>query len=446
MATHIVLELDLKTKPTVTLNSKCSNTENYLEIDLEILSLIKTQTSTVGHKSINIIDENVRKSNTAKNVGLLIHPTYEDMANFNIEIKKMLPTYLGCVNFDNAISYDNYDNDSSEPRKWDMISYEIGDKFIRHSDGKKNIYHYATMLLFPPNNIDKFSGGEFILYKNGASDTILYPHLFTKWTIIVFPINIEHECLTITNGTRYLFKSEFELPKVCIDLFENIDTPSNKIPISIDHIKKDVVKYKLNIDSYLKEMETIKQKIVNEEKNIDCLNNNQLNSDMKNILDNIKNSNSKYILLILNKYYNKYNLCDLSGEDRLLYNSLIEQYPNVKLKNINDVGYERQNAGLNFMFDTTEYDIDIMYQKNILKHMPGELSHSKSEYNDQKYDISLIKVSAFILSKSNPLSVLNNDHEDNDETTSNSSDEDSKYNDEAYEDSAYDDNMDDFLG
>lgn len=102
---------------------------------------------------------------------------------------------------DNNLKYDN---------RWKLLKYEI-DGFFKNHINKLGKY---TALLFPPNNFN-LKGGDLIFNIRTPQEKIIKTELFTKYTLVLFPINICYEITPVENGIRYVFK------KILIDSISN---------------------------------------------------------------------------------------------------------------------------------------------------------------------------------------------------------------------------------
>ena len=87
-------------------------------------------------------------------------------------------------------------------RSWHLLMYTEECEFLKHLEAD------YTALLFPPNTIDKFTGGELIIYKDGEK-IIIEPSSFENYKLIIFSKELKHEVLTVLDGTRYVFKKSF---------------------------------------------------------------------------------------------------------------------------------------------------------------------------------------------------------------------------------------------
>jgi len=112
---------------------------------------------------------------------------------------------------------------------WKLLRYDVGCFFDYHVDKQLENNHTHTALIFPPFN--NFEGGDLILTDDIDEDkciirTVIKTDKFSKsnnWTFVCFPINLYHKVQHVTNGQRFVFKSE---------LYTNINTSIdiNKTP------------------------------------------------------------------------------------------------------------------------------------------------------------------------------------------------------------------------
>ena len=162
-----------------------------------------------------IINKNIRNS-------------FVNNSLFNVDFLNIIPTLS-----ENGLETSNCIED------WQLLMYTLDCKFSKHSDSELDY----TILLFPPNNINKFKGGELIIYKDNEK-IVIDPSKFEKYKLIIFSKELEHEVLNVLEGTRYVFKKSFsnKIPRI-----KQIGIPPYTIPNSSDtildggckHIKKN---------------------------------------------------------------------------------------------------------------------------------------------------------------------------------------------------------------
>ena len=116
--------------------------------------------------------------------------------------------------------------------------------------------------------------------------------------------------------------------------------------------------------------------------------------DNIDIANSINNTKDKYILIILNKYYDIPVLDNLEGEDRNLFYYLLKYYKYPRIVNILDVEYIKNSNYLSFKFDPFIENIFVLYQKDIKTNKPcAEINH-KSKYGGINSDRNIIVVTA----------------------------------------------------
>ena len=87
-----------------------------------------------------------------------------------------------------------------------FLKYEVGDHFDTfHYDTFKNSNERGTLLIFPPNKYNVFTGGHLVFKNDAGEEKIVDPSQFTKWTAVAFG-KVLHKCTPITSGTRYVLK------------------------------------------------------------------------------------------------------------------------------------------------------------------------------------------------------------------------------------------------
>jgi hypothetical protein len=83
-------------------------------------------------------------------------------------------------------------------KHFEFIKYEVGGHFKNHKDRKRYDNHTHTICIYPPCPYD---GGELIL-----DDQYYFGVSKEYWTCIIFPINMRHQSMEVTSGTKYVFK------------------------------------------------------------------------------------------------------------------------------------------------------------------------------------------------------------------------------------------------
>ena len=106
-----------------------------------------------------------------------------------------------------------------------LIRYQEGDHFGEFHYDTLKAYKEASMigtaLIFPPNTINQFTGGELIFKVNEDDQELTYtvnPATFTQWTLVTFG-KLLHKANPVTSGTRYVIKGEIW------SMFPNITKP-----------------------------------------------------------------------------------------------------------------------------------------------------------------------------------------------------------------------------
>jgi hypothetical protein len=205
--------------------------------------------STVGKLDTNIINKDIRSSKKFNKFKGL---------NFNLERNKDYPYILEDDDIDYEYNiYHKIDTDllkSFDISKYlkfvnfdylSLIKYEVNDHF--------DSFHYdtftdkciGTILIFPPNTINHFEGGDLI-FKDENSEVIIEPSKFTEWTVVVFGKQL-HKCTKVTSGVRYVFKG---------NLYSNIPILNNDNSIKLDIVEDLINSYSVenNKDIKLKKL------------------------------------------------------------------------------------------------------------------------------------------------------------------------------------------------
>lgn len=95
---------------------------------------------------------------------------------------------------------------------WKLLKYNKDGFFNWHTDKKLHQNHTHTALIFPAD-INNFTGGKLIIaddknIKNAVHVTTINVSVYTKWVLVFFPIEYYHSVQKITNGVRYVFKTD----------------------------------------------------------------------------------------------------------------------------------------------------------------------------------------------------------------------------------------------
>jgi len=139
--------------------------------DIDNIDPIKMKFSNFGYDGQRIYDPSLRKSKT-----------YQEKINLKLK------TILSKFEFSDEFEY---------------IEYEEEGYFEKHVDRKRTDTHTHTVLIYPPQDIE---GGELNLYPfDDEYKIVIKPS--TKWTGIMFPINILHESTIIKQGKKKLLKT-----------------------------------------------------------------------------------------------------------------------------------------------------------------------------------------------------------------------------------------------
>ena len=184
-----------------------------------------------------------------------------------------------------------------------FLKYDEGDHFDTfHYDTLNKSYERGTLLIFPPNKYNVFTGGHLIFKNDDGEEKIVDPSKFTEWTAVAFG-KILHKCTPITSGTRYVLKYTI---KAYIPGIPNDDTYFKKFQIDELIGKYNNVQLKDNIEHKLlttkqeiKELITQKQKLEKEfyDEKLESILSGETTYDNDNHdkYDESRNSNSYYL-------------------------------------------------------------------------------------------------------------------------------------------------------
>jgi hypothetical protein len=398
-----------------------------------------SQKSNVSVNNKNMIDENIRKSKILENINIDLdsdkHNYYyfnQEEEKFNNLIKTILPKNLRLATYKLPFGHNN---------KWDMLVYNEGDFFVRHTDGKANDEHFATLLLLPPKKIkfypikdskiiiesfkistlspkeqvkssakmeDLTDQDNLVLYD--GSKKIIISADDNEWSLIGFPINVEHECLQITFGRRVVFKTKFEIPKKIYEFYSNPKFTLSQNELQIEESPESPMDKLIKIGTELKNLKIakkeLKEKINMAKKNKKEIERSINTYQYDNLVKTITACHSKVIFVVLERKYNSVDPNYLIGEDRRLFMELNAQIPNKIIKLVNksieqnmkdDKSDENSKMEKYSRYDFPEIHIGSIhhhgdnifatfFQNDSSNDVPGELVNRLLVYNDQGYD------------------------------------------------------------
>ncbi|XWV25505.1 hypothetical protein QJ856_gp0253 [Tupanvirus deep ocean] len=365
--------------------------------------------STVAIKNKTTINETVRKSKVLTNISIKnkTNRWYSCVeSEFNESIKKILPRNFHPAHFDTPFEYT-----SDQNNKWDMLVYNQGDHFVRHTDGKTSERHFVTLILFPPKNIFPYHGGELVLYDGNTTVTIIANE--KEWMLVGFPINVEHECKPITWGRRAVFKSKFEIPtKIYKFLSEaefQFDVNKSLPMIDIDQTKAELVMVENELRQLKETKSLIKEKIFKNKSRLLELRRFTSFYQYDNIIKEVLRTDAKLIFIVLERRYDSVDPNYLIGEDRRLFLELYTKIPNKIMKLVNKSlehnmhdeknqekskmePYSRHNfpaiwqESISSFYDDRKNFTLTLFQNDDSDDVPGELLGKSLVYNDETYD------------------------------------------------------------
>lgn len=370
--------------------------------------------STVSINNVETVDENVRNSKILK--GVCIRETY------NVIPRSKFNDILPAV----------FESKYQLPEKnWDMIVYEEGGFFSKHSDSKKSANHMGTILLLPPKHLNDYEGGELIIYDGNNQYSILPDK--DKWKCVMFPVNVYHELKPVTKGRRIVFKNEFLISDDILEYFTDkyedfkIEEKTTIIPETlIEEIenKLDVLDDKTDeiedkIKSLKQELEEIESEkiLLNKQKGV------YENQDYKYLLEKIKEKLfDNPVMVVLERRYQNDDPSMLIGDDYRLFCLIKKKYPRFLVKLINeDIEH---NVGDNGDYDIDDEDddkkycqydkyhnfperlgkdyleVEVLFQNDKNDIYPGRLANRKLEFNDNTYDtIYELNITAILIKR-----------------------------------------------
>ena len=267
---------------------------------------------------------------------------------------------------------------NGENREWQLLKYTEGNFFTKHTDGKKSPRHFATVLLFPPAELSPFTGGDLILYPD---DTLvdpvrIEPSKMTEWTLVVFRVDVPHECTIVTSGARFVLKTELELPDEK-PYFTNTEPTT-----AIAQIREEDY-----APEYLSKIAILEKKISKYRSKMEALSKDDLTDAVVNMVDNVTSGD----IIVLET--TKISPEELIGEEAQLWNEVVRRFPYSTLtttKATSNRGDSADDGACDELrFDEEELQLQgtIHYWKNPSKHVLGKIEETRSEYNDNTYDL-----------------------------------------------------------
>lgn len=278
-------------------------------------------------------------------------------------------------------NFKNFENELS----FKLICYESGGFFTKHCDSKSSPSHFATLLIFPPNN--NYEGGDLILYI-GNKPIKIKTNNNSEWTYVIFKLSIAHECTTVKSGRRFVFKTELKIP-YNDELFSNKDVISQ--PIKHDISLKNI---DLNINELQNKINKLNAKLDRYQLKRYLISQNQSTPKINKFISKI-NSSTKNVVVILQSRIPSIDPNNLDGEEALFYNEVIKKWPlsTLQLKDIEHYkGDGKSLASKNLMFnqfgvcDSWLGEVTILYWVSPQKHDIGYCFDKRTEFNDETFD------------------------------------------------------------
>jgi len=298
---------------------------------LENLNNLEWVDSTVGTSEGNVINSEIRSSKKLPFKTSITKSHYKDTFKINDIIKDKLfnknPSFL-----EDTLYYDN---------NFDLLKYEEGDFFAKHTDGDSELNHFGTLLILPPKEYSTYEGGELILYDGEEEIKIISDQNY--WIIIGFNTEIPHELKPITSGTRYAYKSKIILPSdtnkiITIYNKNNIEYTAEEIKVPnddnyiltninlintnqpcINQIHNSIKRLNMKINELEKKKEDYKNKI----KSFEDPEYHQFEDE---IVGYMQEKNKGKFIIICEHYYNFPEPKKLHGNDRKIFDKLIQNY------------------------------------------------------------------------------------------------------------------------
>ncbi len=385
------------------INNKHTPLKNLIETDLVF------ESSTVGSEGTNYNNEGIRKSNKVN----LQHEIYSSdlsrMFRKLFPLSNEAPVYI---------------------KDLELIKYITGDFFKKHIDGKESESHIGTLLIYPPGQI--FSGGELIIYNGDKTKTLFNSDHSQQYHIVGLPLGLYHECTPITSGTRYVFKAKIILDDEYLKLLNA--KPLEMLSIETDDGDEDnEEEIRDTIAAYKAKISELELKLYNIPNNEYNKSNDEIIEDLKSLNDtndyldfndetgkirffHEKTTNQYFgttcVVILKKPYYCKDTIVNpqiLTGNDRLLYNLILTNFPNCNIQ-IMCTDHKSKNENVDNEIDQySEYNnfnlefykkCAIVYQ-GCGKH--GYITDRVNIYNDYSYNTEYtLKISYIVITKKPP--------------------------------------------
>jgi hypothetical protein len=367
---------------------------------------IEWRKCTVGNSNThqNYIDENIRNGYFSRD-NIKISAFNSSMADLLTNI------------FDNnifiSVKYNFcFTNDDYQP--WKMLRYDENGFFQRHSDGIRNENHFATGIIIPPLSLNKYEGGELVLYRKDEELVITADE--NNWKLVVFALDIEHELKLIKSGQRIVFVCPFDYNKEMKYLLNNTIYKESLI------IKTDEQTIFENKKSILEKIEKLENDILEYRKILngyDYINDYILQELIDEILKQLKITKNNGFIVGLKNYYTKPIPTEFCIKDSIVYNTIVKYFKeqNIEIRIMNfgckinngDGTLPKQNkiilstncegyTSKNKEDDEPKFkDYDIICPNKFydLEYI-GEVDDRLSVYNDSTYDDILILKGTFL--------------------------------------------------
>jgi len=380
--------------------------------------------STVGTSEGNVINSEIRSSKKLPFKTSITRSYHKDIFKINDIIKDNIfnknPSFL-----EDTLYYDN---------NFDLLKYEEGDFFAKHTDGNSELNHFGTLLILPPKAYSNYEGGELILYDGEEEIEIISDQNY--WKIIGFNTEIPHELKPVTSGTRYAYKSKIIIPDdttniVSIynknnieytgeekkeesdsdneyyysddddDINEEIKEPTegNYILDNADYTNDScITQIHYTIKDLKKNIRKLEKKIENYQEKIRLFEDPNYHQFKKEIVGYMQKTKKGKFIVICEHFCSYPEPKKLYGNDRKLFDILIQNYDTdimllkatVKYEDDGDFSYITINDKIEKLMGGYEWskyikEFNINSNLNEKDSIGGVYCGEKEEYNDENY-------------------------------------------------------------
>jgi predicted 2-oxoglutarate/Fe(II)-dependent dioxygenase YbiX len=374
--------------------------DNFTSLDL---TDIQWSPCTVGNSQTgeNYLDENIRDGSFAKDIRVVMKGSSEYLSVdsvFGNDVFKSI---------DYSISFLDWDY-----QPWKILRYSPGCFFKRHSDGIRNEKHFGTGILIPPSSVNRFTGGELVIY--GEDSQLVITADETEWKLVVLATMTEHEVRPVESGERIVFVCPFELTQD-MKYLRDEETYSGVLLLKVDETV--VNKQRNNI---MKKIQELENELANHRTFLETYETSKLDKFVVTevidlALDKLKRKKTNAFIVPMRGYYQDANPMSFDMKDSMVFSSICGyfQRQNIKIRVMNfgfkylndeDMSEIRLNTNCDGFSSQTPEDtihkfekVPIVYPTQFYEGcQAGKYLTQVSHYNDETYDNFVIAMGTFL--------------------------------------------------